>query len=183
MKIPKQAKLVFKGKIFEVHQWKERMFNGSYEVFEALKRPDTVQIICTQGSKILIAYEEQPTKLPFYGFFGGRVEKSENPLAAAKRELLEETGMESSDWELLKVFEPISKMEWDIYFYIARNCKVIASPKLDSGERIEIQKLNFESFLKLIDSDKFRSRDIASDILRMCCNKAKLKAFKNKLFK
>ena len=37
MKVPKQAKRVFKGVIFDVYQWEQEMFDGTKEIFEKLK--------------------------------------------------------------------------------------------------------------------------------------------------
>jgi len=41
MKLTSQAQRVFKGIIFDVYQWKQKMFDGSQGIFEMLKRPDT----------------------------------------------------------------------------------------------------------------------------------------------
>lgn len=38
--IPEQAGCVFHGEIFDVYQWQQEMFDGSYERFEMLRRPD-----------------------------------------------------------------------------------------------------------------------------------------------
>src|SRR3990172_7810637 len=128
MKIPKEAKRVFEGIIFDVYHWEQKMFDGSTETFEALKRPNTIQILPVQDGKILLAYEEQPNREATYTFFGGRVEKGEDSIKAAKRELLEETGLESSDWELYKVYDIESKIEWQGYLYFARDCKKVSEP-------------------------------------------------------
>lgn len=182
MKIPKEAKRVFKGKIFQVYQWQQKMFDGSVETFEMLKRPDTVQVIATQGgNKLLICYEEQPVKPPSYGFFGGRVYENEEPLAAAKRELLEEGGLVSEDWELWQVYEPVAKIEWKIYTFIARNCQKVAESKLDSGERIKVEAVDFEEFLEIAESPEFRSTQFSGEILRLRMEN-KLEGLRKKLF-
>ena len=62
MKIPSQAKRVFKGLIFDVYHWKQKMFDGSEEIFEGLKRPSTIQIIPIFNKKLLLSFEEQPTR-------------------------------------------------------------------------------------------------------------------------
>ena len=182
MKIPKHAKKVFKGEIFEVHQWKQKLFDGSYATFEALKRPNTIQVIAVQDDKVLVGYEKQPLKGMFYSFFGGRQEKGELPLLTAKRELLEETGMASEDWELFKIYNPVSKIDWSVYIFIARNCRKAAKPSLEPGERIIVKKFSFNDFISLVCSDKFVSTDIACYFLRIKNDSKKLKAFKNKLF-
>lgn len=38
--IPENAKLVFKGKIFDTYQWEQEMYDGSRVTFEKIKRPD-----------------------------------------------------------------------------------------------------------------------------------------------
>jgi ADP-ribose pyrophosphatase len=198
MKIPQNATLVFKGKIFDTYQWEQEMYDGSTATFEALKRPDTIQIIPTtdnpsapfgsaQGvgsgqAKILIAEEEQPNKPLSDSLLGGRIEEGEEPLVAAKRELLEESGMESSDWELLKTFENNGKIEWNVYLFVARNCRKVAEPNLDPGEKIEVKEVSFEQFLDIVSSENFWGQDIANYILRLRLNQNKLEEFRDKLF-
>ena len=36
--IPREAELVFRGEIYEVHQWLQKMPDGSVETFEMLRR-------------------------------------------------------------------------------------------------------------------------------------------------
>lgn len=181
--IPKNAKMVFKGKIFEVWQWEQQMFDGSTEIFERLKRPNTAEIITLVGDKIMIQEQEQPGKPPFTSLPGGRCDKGENPLSAAKRELLEETGYTSSDWELLLEQNPVGKIEWTVYTYIARNCKKVQSPSLDSGERIETKLINFDEFLALADDPTFRSAELICTLLRAQANTKLKEKLRKNLFK
>ncbi len=167
MKVPQEAKLVFQGKIFSVYQWGQEMFDGSHETFEMLKRPNTIQIIATQGNKILMSRQSQPNKHNYYSLYGGRSEENEDPLVTAKRELLEESGLSSDDWELYKVYSPYHKIDWEIYFYIARNCQKVAEPHLDAGEKIEEMTCTFEEFKKLVEEDNYLAKDLALDLFRM----------------
>src|SRR3989338_296819 len=128
MSLPPQAKKVFAGQIFDVYQWDQTLFDGTTAVFEMLKRPNSVEVIATSGDKILVAEEEQPGRPPFYTLVGGRQEVGEPPEDAGKRELLEESGCISHDWELYKEFQPTSKIDWTIYIYIARGCTVAQKP-------------------------------------------------------
>lgn len=180
MKLPPQAKKVFQGKIFSVYQWQQEMYDGTTETFEMLKRPDTIQIIATQGDKIILSRQSQPTKENYYSFLGGRAEEGEDPLVTAKRELLEESGLESSDWELFKVYHPVHKMEWDIYFFIAKNCQKTTEPKLDPGEKIETIVCSFDEFIAIIEDDSFWGTEFALDILKMKQNDTLL-AFEKRL--
>lgn len=183
MKIPSEAKLVFKGVIFDVYQWQQKMFDGSYATFEMLKRPNTIEIIATQGNKVLLSHQSQPTKLDFYSLFGGGAEENEEPLMTAKRELLEEAGLESDDWEFLKAYEPIHKIDWQIYLYAARNCKNVTDQKLDAGEKIETIECTFDEFIDVVKSNKYWGSELVLDILRMEQDGQKLEEFKKKIFK
>jgi len=182
MKIPKNAKKVFDGVIFDTYHWDQQMYDGSTAKFEMLKRPDTIQVIATMDNKVLLIYEEQPTIPAGYGVIGGRIDEGETPLECAKRELLEETGLVSDDWELLETKEPYSKIEWTIHRFVARDCKKQAEQKLDAGEKIELQPVSFEKFVELAAGDEFRSTDITTDILRMYYH-GTLEEFKKRLFK
>lgn len=147
--IPNNAQCVFKGQIFDVYQWPQKMFDGSIETFEMLKRPDTVTVIGIVKEKILVLEESQPNSGLRLSFPGGRVDKGEEPLQAAKREVKEETGYGFESWRLVSVWQPHTKLEWFIYFYIASNGLKIAEPKHDAGEKIEVKAENFDSVKQL----------------------------------
>ena len=53
MKIPKNAKCVFTGIVYDVYQWEETNFDGSPATFEAVKRHDSVQVIPTDGKHVI----------------------------------------------------------------------------------------------------------------------------------
>lgn len=181
MKIPAEAKKVFQGVIFSVYQWQQAMFDGSTATFEMLKRANTIEVIATQGDKILMSRQSQPNKHNFYSLFGGRAEENEDPLVTAKRELREESGLESDDWELLKSFQPVHKMDWEIFTFVARNCQKMAEPHLDPGEKIETIICSFEEFEKIVCADDYWGKELALDVLKMKQN-GTIDEFKKKLF-
>lgn len=46
--IPREAELVFRGEIYKVYQWPQKMPDGSVKTFEMLRRPDTVMVIALE---------------------------------------------------------------------------------------------------------------------------------------
>lgn len=143
--IPEAAKKVFEGTLFDVYQWPQKMFDGSEATFEMLKRSDTVTVIPVVGDKILTIEDEQPHTGVRVSFPGGRVDPHEaDTLTAAKREVKEETGYEFSNWKLINVTQPHTKLEWFIYFYLTWDGKKTAEPQLDAGEKITLKELTFE---------------------------------------
>lgn len=183
MKIPEQAKQAFKGVIFEIFQWEQEMFDGTTETFELAKRENSVETIVVQDNKIVFAFEEQPLKGHFHSLLGGKQNPDETPLEAAKRELLEESGMTSDDWELLRVYDTSPRMEWQNYIFIARNAKSVAKQNLDPGERITLASKPFPEFIELITSQNFRvNPHFVIELLKMKYTEfAKLEELKKKL--
>jgi ADP-ribose pyrophosphatase len=181
-RIPKEAKLVFKGVIFEVWQWEQKMFDGTRQTFEMLRRPDTASVLAVVGDKILLQKEEQPHRPPFVTVPGGRCDEGEEPLEAARRELLEETGYASDDMELLAEHHPPGKIDWVLYSYVARNCRKVAEPHPDSGERIETMLVSFEELLEYSDDPNFRATEIREILLRARNEPDKREALRVRLF-
>jgi ADP-ribose pyrophosphatase len=182
MKLPPLAKKVFQGKIFAVYQWEQKLYDGTTDTFEMLKRPGTIQIIPTADASIYLSYEEQPTKPRSFTLLGGRQEPDEDPLVTAKRELIEETGMESDNWKLFKTYESEGKIDWPTFLFIAKNCRKVAEQKLDAGEKIEVKKVSFDEFLEIVSSEKFWGKIVANDILRMRLDPKQVETFKKRLF-
>lgn len=184
MKLPEQAKPVFKGKIFDVYQWDQQLYDGSTSVFEMLKRANTVQVIAVQDDTIFITEEEQPVKGSFISLIGGRVDEGETPLEGAKRELLEESGLVSDDWELYKTYTPLTKIDWEVHTFIAKNCRKEQGQHLDGGEKITIKSVDFDEFCEIIFSDNFYGKEFKLDLYKMMYREPeKLQEFKNLLFK
>jgi 8-oxo-dGTP pyrophosphatase MutT (NUDIX family) len=166
--IPENAKLVFKGIIFEVWQWEQKLFDGSTATFEKIRRPDTVEVIAiTPDGKIIAENQEQPGRYAkFMSLPGGRADGGQSPLEEIKRELLEETGYAGDDWETLETIQPFMDSDYRVHLFISRNVEKIAEQCQEKGEKIELKFITFEELLKLPDNPRFRSRELANILIR-----------------
>lgn len=184
-KIPKNAKLVFKGIMFDVYHWQQKMFDGSYATYEAIRRQDTVVIIPTVGDKILTTIETQPNIPWTVGLIAGKLERGEKPLNSAKRELLEEAGLKSNDWELLNVHDATNsrKLDWNIYTYVARDCKKVAGQRLEPGEKIKIRLVDMDTFFSLPDRAVRMDGFLVDYISKIKNSREESYKFKKKLFR
>lgn len=171
IKIPKHAKRVFKGIIYDVYQWEQETFSGEIRIYEALRRSDVVIIIAVQNDRIFLAREEQAVIGSFWSHFGGFIDQGETPLEAAQRELAEEAGLETDDWILLHIHEHPGKVESQNYIYLARNVFSIGAQKLDSGERIEVVNISWTEWITLLQSSEFRGSEEVASLLLTAENK------------
>jgi len=183
MKLPKKAKRVFKGEIFDVYQWNQKMFDGSYKIFEFVKRQDTVIIIPSYKGKIIALKQRQPHTKWFICTPSGRMDvEGEKPLNTAKRELLEETGMKSNAWKLWKKIEKKGKVKNYIYIYTAQNCFKVGPQQLDNGEKIIVKLISFSQFLRLSDKSTPYMAETVEDMLRARLNKKFCAKYKKAIF-
>jgi 8-oxo-dGTP pyrophosphatase MutT (NUDIX family) len=165
--IPPDAKKVFSGVLFDVYQWDQELFDGSHATFEKLKRADTVSVIpVLPDGRIIIVEDEQPGRKPVITFPGGRVEPGEDPAEAVARELLEETGYAPQSLALWKAYHPVSKVDWVLYHFIARDCKKVAEPHLDAGERISVRTVTLDELIELSEDERFQGKDMRVDFAK-----------------
>jgi ADP-ribose pyrophosphatase YjhB (NUDIX family) len=182
-KLPKDAKKVFEGVLFDVYQWKQKMFDGSYETFEAIVRDPTVQIIpITKDKKIIVLEEEQPHIGKFFSLVGGHVEKNQTIEEAVYTELEQETGMKCSKIKNFLTKKGSGKILWSSYYYIAFNCEKVKEQNLDPGEKIKIIELkNFDEFIKFVKNTNFRNKYFQEYIKKLECEN-RLEEFKKIIF-
>jgi len=182
--IPENAKKVFKGEVFEVWQWQQTMFDGSIKTFEKAKRNSSVGVLpVTTDGKIVLTIQEQPLIKSFIGLLGGVVDDGESVTHAASRELMEEAGLKAQRVDFWYSTQPVTKVEWPIYIFIARGCEKVAEQNLDSGEKIKLKYINWDEFLDLVVQDNFRDIEIAFRILKAMQKDGELEKIKKFVFK
>lgn len=73
---------------------------------------------------------------------GGLVDPGEEPLAAAMRELAEETGFVAAHWEPLGVVEPNPAFQTNrLHTFLALDARCVSPQHLDPGEVIRIETM------------------------------------------
>ena len=177
------AHRVFKGVIFEVWQWDQKMFDGTTQVFERIWRAPTVEVIATVGDKILIQEEDQPNRLNNINFPGGRADQGSDIIQEAKRELLEETGYASNDWSVLLRHGKDKKVMHEVYYLVARNCEKAGEPHLDAGERIKSKFITFDELIDLSEEPRFwTSPEFLTVLLRARYDQGKKEELRKQIF-
>ncbi|MBG0770845.1 MAG: NUDIX hydrolase [Anaerolineaceae bacterium] len=103
--------------------------------------PDFVNIavITTEGDYLVFRQTKYSVKGTTLAPVGGYIEPGEEPLAAAKRELLEETGFAAEHWENLGEFSVDGNRGNGIaHFFLAREAHSVAERDADDLEEQEM---------------------------------------------
>lgn len=119
--------------------WKEtvRLPDGrEIRDYLQLDQPDYVEIVAWQAGKVLglWRYKHGPRRMNL-GFPAGYVAKGENPADAARRELREETGMESDAWRSLGTFcVDGNRTQARAHLFTAQHCRFVGAQTSDDLE-------------------------------------------------
>ena len=146
------------GNIFEPYYTYSRR---DYVVIVAFDEED--KVICVRQFRQGI--REVTTEFPAGGIeredgkqYGDRnLSSAEDALAAAKRELSEETGYESDEWEHLITIPSNATIADNLaYIYVARNCKKVSGQNLDDMEFLNVERYSAEEIEKMISEGNFK---------------------------
>jgi ADP-ribose pyrophosphatase len=155
------SKLAYKGKVFSVYSDKVEEPGGSINEREVIRHNGSVVILAideaTNPSDPDVILERQYRhaagqfllELP-----AGRIEPNEAPLAAAKREMIEETGFRAKRWSLLTKYfaSPGFLCEW-MQIYLARDIREGAAQPEDD-EKIEIVRMPLSEAMAMIAANQ-----------------------------
>jgi ADP-ribose pyrophosphatase len=159
--LPPDAKRVFKGVLFDVYQWQQELFDGTHATFEQLRRADTVVVVpVTEQGTIIVSKEKQPGMGWFLTLPCGGVDDQEEPVAAAHRELFEETGYKAAKMDFWFSEQISSRVDWAVYVFVARDCKSVAPQQKTAGEDITTREISFDEFLKVAAADDFQNLEV-----------------------
>jgi ADP-ribose pyrophosphatase len=128
--------------------------------YYVVERPDAAIIfpLTQEGEVVLVRQYRPPLERMELGLPAGLVEEGEKPEAAARRELLEETGYSGGEWEPLGSLasSPSLKDNWACLF-LARGVERTAEPDPDEHELVETVKVSLGELLGLIRSGQIVS--------------------------
>jgi ADP-ribose pyrophosphatase len=155
------SKVSYKGKVFSVHTDTVQEPNGTVNVRDVIRHNGSVVILAVDESKspkdpvvILERQYRHAVGQFLYELPAGRLEPNETPLAGAKREMIEETGIRAKKWTLLTRYfaSPGFLGEW-MQIYLARDIRDgIAQPEAD--EDIALHRIPLSEALAMITENK-----------------------------
>lgn len=150
-----------------------RFPDGSvFEPFYSYSRRDYVVIVASdpEGNYLCVRQFRQGIKKVTTEFPAGGIERkdgreyggsqdlsAEDALAAAKRELREETGYESEEWRhLLTVPSNATIADNYAHLFVAENCRRVSGQALDETEFLKVKKLSAQEIEEKIGKGEFQ---------------------------
>jgi ADP-ribose pyrophosphatase len=135
-----EGELVFSGNLVKLHRDRVRLPDGSEAVREYIRHPGAVAILALleDGQVVLERQFRYPHGKVFVELPAGKRDAGEDPAAAAKRELQEETGYVAREWRRLGVIHnAIAYSDEGIELWLARGLEK-GEAKLEAGEFLEV---------------------------------------------
>ena len=143
--------------------------NGQHiEDFYAITINEAAAIVALDDNENIIlkkeyryCYERDLIEVPAGGF-----EKCEDGLTVAKRELLEETGYISDEWQFIgKTVESSAKLTNYMHIYFANHCRKVSKQHLDATEDIEIIIMPLKRAIEMVMNNEICCNSSAHGIL------------------
>ena len=135
--------------------------------FYVLEYPMWVNVIAIteDGKYLMVEQYRHGLQNVFTELVAGVVELGEEPLAAAKRELLEETGYTGGNWELLTVLSQNPTSTTNLtYCFVATGVRKACEQSLDETEDIEVKHFTEEDVRRLLLDDKMKQSLMAAPL-------------------
>lgn len=142
-----------------------------FEPYYSYSRRDYVVIVATdeEGNYLCVRQYRQGIRKVTTEFPAGGIERAdgkeyggiqdvpaEDALEAARRELLEETGYVSDEWQhLLTVPSNATIADNYAYLFSARNCRKVSGQNLDDTEFLNLEKHTEQEIEELINAGSF----------------------------
>lgn len=121
--------------------------------------PDYINVIAVTQEDEFLCFRQ--TKYGVEGLslapVGGYIEPNEDPLVAAKRELLEETGYAASEWLALGSYRVDANRGGGIgHLYLARNAARVQAINADDLEEMELLRLSRAEITTALRNGEFK---------------------------
>lgn len=140
------SEMLYDGRIMKLFKDSVELENGKTSVREYIRHSGGASIMAIDGEEnaYFVTQYRYPYATEIFEIPAGKLEKGEEPLTCAIRELEEETGLKADKYELMATIYPTpSYTDEKLYVYLATGLTETVA-HLDEGEFLGVEKMPFE---------------------------------------
>jgi len=146
-----ESKYAYRDRWLALRSDTVRLPNGRVlSPYHIIEQADWVAAVAltTEGKIVLVEEYRHGAQQVLIELPGGIHDKPEEPLAAIKRELLEETGFAGDDWRPIgSFFTNPPRVTNRVHCFLALDVRKVAEPRLDDSEVLHTHEIPLETFL------------------------------------
>ncbi|MES0350492.1 MAG: NUDIX hydrolase [Desulfobacteria bacterium] len=166
---------LYNGKIFNVALEKVTLPNGVIKDREVVRHPGAAAMVplLDDGNVVLVNQHRHAVNDYLWEIPAGTLEPHEEPLACARRELIEETGYEAKDFDKLTEILPApGYTDEHIHIFLATGL-TLAEQRLEDDEVLTVQPTPFDKAIEMIKTGEIQDAKTIVGLLLTSMKKRK----------
>ena len=142
--------------------------DGIYGVVHMKNIATGVVVLDGEGHTWLVGQWRYTLNTPSWEIPEGGGDPREDPLLAAQRELLEETGLQAGEWTHIQTLHTSNSVTDEVaHIYLARKIRRVAEPCPEDTEDLRVRRLPFAEALAMVESGEITDAVSVAGLLRV----------------
>lgn len=166
----KSKEQVYSGKIIDLYIEEVELPNKKIGKREIVKHPGAVAVLAVtdEGKMLMVEQFRKPLEKTIIEIPAGKLEKGENPLECAKRELLEETGYNCETMESIGSFYTSPGFADElIHLYYTNTLTKQGDQMTDEDEFLNVLEISVDEAKELMKQEKIHDAKTAYSVMYM----------------
>jgi len=166
---------LYNGKIFNVALEKVTLPNGVIKDREVVRHPGAAAMVplLDDGNVVLVKQHRHAVNNYLWEIPAGTLEPDEEPVACARRELIEETGYEANNFDKLTEILPApGYTDESIHIFLATGLNAVGQ-KLEDDEILTVQPTPFDKAIEMIKTGEIQDAKTIVGLLLTSLRKRK----------
>lgn len=140
-----RSETLFRGRIFDLERIEVELEDGTRAIREVVRHGGAAAVVArdSSGHHILVRQYRKAVDRPSLEIVAGLLEKGEEPIECAHRELLEESGRTAASMRYLgRIFPSPGYVSEEIHIFLATLDGGVTAQRPDSDERLDVVALS-----------------------------------------
>ena len=148
-----RTSILYRGRVFKLLRENVTLENGVTTDLDLIAHPGASAIVALSNENSILLLKQYRHALGdfIWEIPAGTLDRNEEPLACARRELVEETGFSAHDWEKLGEITPVPGYSNErIHVFLASRLES-ATQNLDKDEVLRVHEIALKEAMGMID--------------------------------